>query len=247
MLFALAVVLLAVPAWLLMNRGVWMVQTEGSPGGTILFVVAGGIGVLAGLAGLASAAAAVMALAVGAGVRGTVQGLSGFVVCLLLAASAAWGFTRDRATVTERQVRPPERPSMIGTGAAALAELREGLAPDLRIKREVADRAAYEECVLWLREPPKARQLRTCADGLLQAWDEAVASKRPFANMPEDGGGFPARLGALYVAYAEAADDAPAGLAGVTEVETRARARYPSDQATLEDLRLQREGLARRR
>lgn len=231
-----------------MNRGAWMVLTEGSPAGTILFVLAGSIGAAALLAGLASAVAGVLALAVGAGVRGTVQGLSGFAVCLLLAASVAWGFTRDSATVTERQAaRPPERPSMIGTGAAALAELREGLAPDLRMKREVADRAAYEECVLWLREPPKARQLRTCADGLLQAWDEAVATKRPFANMPEDGGGFPARLGALYVAYADAADDAPAGIAGVTEVEIRARDRYPSDQATLEDLRLQREALARRR
>ena len=100
----------------------------------------------------------------------------------------------------------------------------------------INDQGGTGSCVGW-----------ACADGLLQAWDEAVASKRPFANMPEDGGGFPAKLGALYVAYADAADDAPTGIAGVTEVEIRARDRYPSDQATLEDLRLQREALARRR
>lgn len=233
-----------------MNHSAWMVRSEGSPAGTILFSVVGTIGLSLIIAGGASAIAGSMVLGLGRGWSGAFQALGSLGGAIVLAVGIAWVFTTRHVEAPTQKVEapPPSRDLLPGMGKAALAELRSGLAPDLLMKREVADRAAYEGCVLWLAETrPPAAQLLTCADGLVQAWDESVAAKRHFARMPEDGGGFPAKIGAMYVAYAEAADDAPAGIAGVAAVEERSRARYPTDQATLEDLRIQRESLKRRR
>ena len=87
-LLAGAVGLLAIPALLLMDTASWMVQTEGSPAGTILFAVAGSIGLIAAIAGIACAVAGAALTAEGAGSRALV-----FLACLALAVGAARHFS----------------------------------------------------------------------------------------------------------------------------------------------------------
>jgi hypothetical protein len=92
-----AVGLLAVPALLLMNPGAWMLQTEGSPAGTIFFVLAGSIGFFTGLAGVACAVAAATLLAYGTSFR-----VSIFLVTLVIATLLAAGVARVFMARTSR-------------------------------------------------------------------------------------------------------------------------------------------------
>lgn len=84
--------LLAVPALMLMNTSAWMLHTEGSPAGTILFTVAGSIGLFTGLAGAACAVAAATLLAYGTSFRVSIF-LASLVIATLLAAGVARIFT----------------------------------------------------------------------------------------------------------------------------------------------------------
>lgn len=248
-MYVLALGLLAIPVWLLAHRDAWMLQSEGSPAGTILVSIVGTVGLSAIVAGVACAIGGAMALAIGAGWGGFARGVASLCVVILVPAATGWHFIKPASGSKVRVKGAPaasqgEAPA-VETGSDALAELRSGLAPDLLARPAAADRALYDECAAQLRDGAASRRFKTCADGLVEAWDKSHAARKAFANMPDDGGGFPARVGAMYVAYAEADGDARTALAGVKAVLARARARYPGDEATLVKLGEQEATLAR--
>jgi hypothetical protein len=85
LLLIAAIAFFAVPAALLLNTSAWMVQTEGSPAGTILFVIVGSVGLLVAIPGVACAVAGATLLTLGTGWRGVLL----FPACLAVVTLAA--------------------------------------------------------------------------------------------------------------------------------------------------------------
>jgi hypothetical protein len=230
---------LAVPTAQVMGFNPGSFRTEGSPAGMIAFAVYGA-------AGLAFLAAGLAYAAVGAGL--VLRRMDGWPRRLLygvlgLGVFVAAEILAVRGLLKEDPPNRVERAAPVPTGASALRTLRARLPPDLRGRRELADRALFDECMGHLAIAARSRELHNCANALVAAWDESHESKARFANMPD--GSFAARIGELYVASAPHANNPYSPLEGVRAVRQRVEQRFPADTATLRQLRAQEVALSR--
>lgn len=90
------------------------------------------------------------------------------------------------------------------------------------------ERARYEECVKLTLDWQQVETLKACADELAAAWDTHHLSKRKFSGMPEMPE-FARRLGAMYSAYGKGARDPRGGVEGLRSLRERVEARLPKE------------------
>lgn len=216
LILAAGLALLALPIAIVVSRA-WYMSSEGSPAGTIWFVLVLSFGLMAAIAGAMLAMTGMMRVLEGVeSVAARFLASLVAVVALVVAEFSgyrAWkGPTAPKAAAAPRvEYTEPHRGGKAGA-------------------KQAADRQRYDECVAYMRESYRPETLKTCADELLAAWDESHAAKARFANMPDDGS-FAGSIGALYVAYAEATQDHRGALAGVRRVHDRTLARHPRSPA----------------
>lgn len=220
LILAAGLALLALPIAIVSTRA-WYMSSDGSPAGTIWFVLVVSFGLMAAVAGTSLAMTGMMRL-----LRGVDSIAARFLASLVSVVALVFiGFVGYRAS---QAPRAPKADS-------PQAQVREPTARGAGGPRQAAERQRYDECVAYMRESYRRETLKACADELVAAWDASHGDNKRFANMPDDGS-FAGSIGALYASYAEATSDRSGALAGIRALRERTQARYPGNVAALERL-----------
>ena len=219
-ILAAGLALLALPIAIVISRA-WYMSSDGSPAGTIWFVLVASLGMVAAIGGASLAMTGMMRL-----LRGVDSIVARFLASLLSVAALVFigliGYRVSKAPRAPKADAPqaqPREPTHRGAGGP----------------RQAAERQRYDECVAYMRESYRRETLKACADELVAAWDSSHGDNKRFANMPDDGS-FAGSIGALYASYAEATSDRSGALAGIRGLRERTQARYPGNTAALERL-----------
>jgi hypothetical protein len=204
-LAAVGVVLLGGAAWLahafLSSMGSF--RTEGSPAGTIAFVMFLGGAFTAAVFGVTTLVTGLVAWRRGGEAPPIPRAL--------------WMFALVGTVVL-----------MVIGHFRGIGEAKEAQA-DKAAAASSAERVRYEECVKLTLDWQQTETLKACADELAAAWDTHHLGKRRFAGMPEMRE-FARRLGAMYSAYGKGARDPQGGIEGLRSLRDRVEERLPREK-----------------
>lgn len=237
LMVAIGVGLLALAVILVGEFSVGSMRTEGSPAGTIMFVLYGSVVAGAVAVGTYFATYGLTLLTVDTGLHVALRVIACFAAVSLFTTIAMVQY-RKHVTAKSGAVGTADR----AAGRAGYEAPASGMTPfephprGPGAARDAAARMRYDECVAFVRVSHRPETLKGCADELVAGWDESHAAKRRFANMP-DGAQFAGSIGDMYVAYAEATGDVSGARSGVRGLQQRVLARAPQEAGALERLR----------